>query len=718
MSCLYTAMTMSKPNTDRILKRTLGGPEPAEADGSPRAVQCMAAIDDWFRTMRMSTDPDIWENAVTLPVRKSAEFLQYIRALRTRQSTDVTALVFAVSEPHPDADADSIVRTVSAVSPTLECVVYARTKNWQGGEVPGWYVFTNVQPVPLVNRMREVKGSAITPAGPGAGRAALAGFGFLNCPLSGAEDFRGSLAMENFCEVRSWQADGQHRLGAPLILHGRVSSITRSRITLAGCGNDRTSLSAYLSNEAAEMLRDGMVRGSYVRVLAVVWYDDAEPEVYAIEETYLKDAVAGDAAGLARVAGPVSISDMQSRYGCIPETTLLARRSDYMVFERSGAAGGDDPHRKFAKTVSEIRDSRLETGGSMHCYPADIRSDQVTDDQITYALHNYAGTMSALLSIIDSEERAAGGPSEDTLRDKITPQDGWWLKRLGLAEQAGGALSSTPSGRLHGYRCATVMLRDRLEPLADAVFVPDLDSPGIPPSFVPKYLRAVGYKSAKVRGAECPMVMYGDSKSEAGLDKCADRAESWMDAVLGAFDEVSHPLTPQYLAEELTDWRAPPVYVEKLLDAMEREGSVLRDVRGSWKVPLEGRIRRMLGRNHGCALTKQQIMREAVIPASDSDAVDGVLERLRMAGYAVQTFRGRWTGADGARDAEEHDLYRAALSLYGKLPEDRRRRMEKGTFIQYLDRYLYDMGMTEGRREAGKRAVNMMVGDGKWAGPL
>ena len=340
----------------------------------------------------------------------------------------------------------------------------------------------------------------------------------------------------------------------------------------------------------------------------------------------------------------------------------------------------------------------------MHCYPADIRSDQVTDDQITYALHNYAGTMSTLLGIIDSEERATGGPSEDTLHDKIKPQDGLWLKRLGLAEQTGGALSSTPSGRRHGYRCATGMLRDRLEPLAGAVFVPDLDSPGIPPSFVPKYLRTVGYKSAKVRGAECPMVMYLDGKSEAGLDKCADRAESWMDAVLCAFDEVSHPLTPQYLAEELVDWEAPPAYVEKLLDAMEREGSVLRDVRGSWKVPLEGRIRRMLGRNHGCALTKQQIMRRrSFLLATQMPWM------VSWRGFAWPAMPYRHSGADGRTPTGpgcgEHDLYRAALSLYGKLPEGRKRRMEKGMFIQYLDRYLYDMGMTEGRREAAREQL-------------
>ena len=581
MSCLYAAMVLSEPNTGRILGGGMGGPETAKTDGNHIAASCMENLDGWLRILRMSADPALFANAIGLPVRKSAAFLQYMRALRPRQSTDVTALVFEVSEPHHDPATGRATRTVSAVAPGLESAVYVRTEDWHGGGVPGWYVFTKVQPVPLVNRMRKVKGSTVTPAGPGAGRAGLAGLGFLNCPLSGAASFRRSLAMENFCEVHSWQADGRHMLGAPLVLHGRVSSISPHRISLAGCDRGRTFLSAYLSKGAAGMLRKGDLRGAYVRVLAVAWYrgdadpDPApEPEVYVVEETDLDGAVAGDAAGLARVAGPVSAADMRDRYGRVPESVLLERRGDHVDFARSGGAGKEDPHGEFVRTVSEIRNARREAGGSIHCHPEGMFSDLVTGDRITHALGD-SGTLDALLRIMEGEERAAA--AEGPRHGGIHRGAAWRLRQMGLVDGTGDSMTATPSGRRHGYRCAAGILKSRLEPLADAVFVPDLDAPGIPPSFVPKYLKASGYRPVEVRGSACRMVMSRDGEPGPGLDECVDRAGRWMDAVLGEFDAVSHPLTPAYLAERLEGiWRAPAAYVENLLISMEGGGSVRR----------------------------------------------------------------------------------------------------------------------------------------------
>lgn len=735
MSRLYATMVLSEPNTKRILSGGMGGPRAAEADGNHIAVSCMEDLDEWLRTLRMSAEPDLFENAIALPVRKSAEFLQHMRALKPRQSTDVVALVFDVSEPHHDDITGRDMRTVSAIAPGLESAVYVRTEDWEGDDIPGWYVFTSVQPIPLVNRMRKVKGSTVTPAGPSAGRAGLAGLGFLNCPLSAAEAFRRSLAMENFCEVRSWQAEGRHALGAPLILHGRVSSISPHRISLAGCDRGETFLSAYLSKGAAGMLpagrTDGM-RGAYARVLAVSWYrGDADPdpapelEVYVIEEIDREGAIAGDASGLARVAGPVSVTDMRDRYGRVPDSALLERRGDRVIFGCTGGTGTGSPHGEFVRTVDAIRDARRKAKGSVHCYPESVFSDHITGDQMMHELGD-AGTRDALLRIIEGEDRAAavakrlprGSPRAGGLSSGSVRR----LKSLGLVDETEDALVATSSGRRLGYRCSADMVGRRLGLLtATAVFVPDLDVLGIPPSFVTKYLKAAGYRPVEVRGSACRMVMCKAGAPGPDLKECADRAGRWMDAVLKEFDAVSHPLTPAYLAEKLKayGWGALPIYVRALLNTMKNDGSVQEDGNDSWRVTLEGRVRRALEKNPGRALHKQQIVRSsAAIPDMNEDALDAVLERLCKDGVIVEVLKDRWVGSDKATDALAHGAYKAAVRLYGNIPEDRRRRMDGAAFLPYLERHLRDLGMKAGRRGAAEGAVDRMIKDGTWTGPL
>ena len=715
MSRLYAAMVLSEANTE-ALRTGAADRGPVEASGNPTAVSCMNGLNHWLEIMQVHAERGQFRDAIDTPIRKSAEFLRYVRALRPRRSTDIRALVFAVSDPYYDYATGRDLRTVSAVAPDLESAVYVRTDDWDGGDVPGWYVFTGVQPVLLVNRLRMTKGSSVTPAGTAGGGAGLAEMAFLNCPLSGANDFKRSLAMENFCEVHSWQKDARHMLGAPLVLHGRVSSITRHRIGLAECGHGGTFLSAYLSEGACRMRPAGLAAGAYVRVLAVSWYHgDADPdpapeaEVYVIEKTD-RD---GDAAGLARVAGPVSVSEMVDRYGRVPESDLLERTGDRMAFKRAGGTAGG-LCREFVRAADSVRKARRGAGGSIHCFPEDVFTDRVTDDRIAYVLRHNGEKRGVLLRIIEAGDR---GRAKDSEMDGIPAGTVRWLRQMGLVKK--DDLAATQSGRRHGYACARRIVKLRLEPLtASAVFVPDLDAPGIPPSFVYKYLDDSGYGRAKVRGSKCRLVMCREGAPERDLERCVILAHGWMDAVLEEFDAVSHPLTPEYLAEKMkVDGPVSPVYVEYLLNAMESGGIVRRDG-GSWRVPLYDRIRRVLGRNPGRALTAPQIMRTSAIPRADSGAVDAVLETLRKNGTAAEVFRGGWTEAGGEADALAHAVYEETVALYGRMPENMRRRTAVAAFLPRLERRLWDLGIGAGRREAAKRAVDRMVGDGKWTGPL
>ena len=176
MSRLYAAMVLSEANTE-ALRNGEAGRGSVEAVGSPTAVSCMNGLGWWLNTLRMYAEPDPFVDAIEAPLRRSAEFLQHMRTLRPRRSTDIRALVFAVSDPYYDYASDRDLRTVSAVAPDLENVVYVRMDDWGGGDVPGWYVFTGVQPILLVNRLRMTRGSSVTPAGTARGRGRTGGHG-------------------------------------------------------------------------------------------------------------------------------------------------------------------------------------------------------------------------------------------------------------------------------------------------------------------------------------------------------------------------------------------------------------------------------------------------------------------------------------------------------------------------------------------------------------
>ena len=83
MSRLYAAMVLSEANTEALRTGAAGS---AEADGSPTAVSCMNGLNRWLDIMRMHAEPDRFSDAIGTPIRRSAEFLRYVRTLRPRRS--------------------------------------------------------------------------------------------------------------------------------------------------------------------------------------------------------------------------------------------------------------------------------------------------------------------------------------------------------------------------------------------------------------------------------------------------------------------------------------------------------------------------------------------------------------------------------------------------------------------------------------------------------
>ena len=718
MSRLYAAMVLSSSNTDAIREGRVHGPA-EDAGGNTTAVSCMTELSRWIGALETFTGQADLENEFLFPIRKSAESLQHMRE-DDRRSTDVEGLVFAVSGPQYDDAAGQDLKTVSALVPSLESAMCIRVKNWDEDNGTGWHVFGNVQPVPLVNRMHPTKKHRITPAESTNG---LEGMGFLKCPLSDAGCFRKSVAMENFCEVYSRQKQKRHMLGAPLILHGRVTSIDPNRISLSGCGRSEAYLTAYLSEDACMTFaekRTGELEGEYARVLVVAWYwsdydgrrEKPEYEAYIVEKTDLNGALTGDVEGLVRVLGPTAVEMIEDRYGYVPESPSLVREADRVSFRNRGGTEADHVQRQFLESTREIRNTRQAADGSIHCFPKitpGIRGPMPKAGDESAALQ-------ILLFIIKNED--CGVPvTRGRVRTRFhagsLPGMRLLESRRHVTEREGGFAVATANGRRAGYEQTVEDLGRGLGPLmAPAVFLPDLETGQTPPSFVVTYLEKSGYRRIKVDGYACKIALYRDGAPERDVDACAAKVREWAEKILDEFGSVSHPLTPAYLAPRMPEAASavPAIYVEKVLNMMENDGRVRRDGGGSWSVSMKDRIRRVFSKHPKEILSKEQVMRRATVAGRDVDAVEEILHQLLNDGLLSEIPGGKWATPETADAKRAEELYERAEHLVRVRLG--RRAMDEQVFLGYVARLLGELGAGYGLLEAARDVADRLVADG------
>ena len=715
MSSLYASMVLSSANTDAIRGGRIHGPV-NDAAGNSTAVSCMKELSSWIGELERYTGREDLEDAFLFPIRKSAEALQNMR-WGSRRSTDVEGLVFAASSPQYDLAAGRDLKTVSVLVPRLESAMCIRVEEWDKNNRTGWYAFRNVQPVPLVNRMHPTKAHRTRPI---ESRGGLGAMDFLKCPLSDAESFRKSVAMENFCEVYSRQKQKRHMLGAPLILHGKVTSIDPHRINLSGLCHDKAYLTAYLSEEAGRTFSEGAGghEGRCARVLVVAWYwsdyddekEQSEYEAYIVEEVEEGEALAGDAEGLVRVRGPADVGTMESRYGHVPESPSLVLKGDRVCLRSRGGAEADHVQRQFLDGTEAIRNGRQKSDGSIHSFPKialGMRVAAPRDDEFEL--------QRILLFVIKSWD--AGIPAtKDQIRELFPSAFRRRMRKLesrGMLANREGLTAVTDLGRKTAYAYAAEDLKHSLGQLTTpVVFLPELDTGQAPPSFVVRYLKRLGYRRAKVDGHSCGIALHRDGASEREIDACTAKVRDLAEKILDEFCSAPHPLTPAYLTEKIpyAGSVVPAVYVEKVLGMMEGDGRVRRDGGGSWSVPMKDKIRRAFSKHPEEILSKKQIMSMAAVAGTDADAAEEVLHQLRNDGLLSEIRGGRWTTPEVADGVLAREMYEAAKRLVRE--RLRRRDMDKRVFLVYMEGLLSDLELKCSLLEAAEEITGRLVADG------
>ena len=693
---LYASMTKSTRNTDLILSGRLVGITKEDVGGNSDIKERMVGLSRWLEELQIGSTKRDFENAFMNPMRKAAEFRDYMHR-RTPASTDMDGFVFAVSDPYDDGIVDEDMCTVSAIVPCLQSAMHIRVKDTY--TTLGWKTFRNVQPIPLASRLYPTRLEIITSER----HPDVDGMGFLKCPLSEAENFERSLAMENFCEIGSSQTEKKPRLGAPVIVSGLVTKITPHRITVNGCDSSGSQMTASLSSELGNRFkrnRLGDLKNAWVRMLIVVWYwskEDSDedrpfPELYMIEKTTEERAVVDDIVGYVRVFGSAGTEDLERTYTRIPEHLPLELAEDGVFRPAYKNSSVDAVCRKFVNTVDAIRAMRLETGSpNIHCMPDEVLDDQITEKHVLGRLKRNSDMRLVLLRIILGGERGGGSTVNEIrgllphVKDGVFSYYMWLLKRQFVLKGDGGILRATRSGKIYGYATMRDDVAKSIMPwLKSAVFLPDLRDAKIPASFVMKYLEEIAYSPIVVDGHPCKVAWCKPDASREETDACVAKVADMRESVLGIFYSFYHSITSEYISCELctNGLNISTVYVDALLFMMEKTGDVNRDG-DSWCVSMKNRIRRTIA-HRTADISKDELMTISYVAGKDKDKVDDILEALRGDGTVSLLPNGNWIPSKSLEQwqiqAVNVEARNCAVSLLGR----RRSGMSEDMFMERM----------------------------------
>ena len=718
---LYASMMKSTHNTDLILSGHLVGITKEDAGGNDDIKERMVELSRWLEELQIGSTKRDFENSFMNPIRITAEFRDYM-SRQSPASADMDGFVFAVSDPYDDGIAEEYMCTMSAIVPCLQSAMHIRVKDT--GITLGWKTFRNVQPMPLTNRLYptrlEIVASDIHPD--------MSGMNFLKCPLSEAENFERSLAMENFCEIGSGQTERKPRLGAPVIVSGRVTRINPYRITVCGCGSSGSQMKASLSSELGNGFDQNHLsnlENAWVRMLVVVWYQgDGDrdeyrllPEMYMVEKITEERAVVDDIIGHVRVFGHTQTKDLESIYGRVPVHLPLKQAGDSVFLPACQDDSGNTVYRKFVDAVDAIRAMRFETGSpNIHCMPDDVFDDGITEKYMTDRLRKTPDMQLIFLRIILGEECGGNTRKEIKMllphvRDNVFSYYLWLLTRRFVSEE-NGVLSTTVSGKKHGYAAMRGSVAGSVAScLKPAVFLPDLQDTEIPGLFVMKYLGEISYSPISVDGHPCKVAWCGPDASPEETDACVAKVANMREGVLDTFNSVYHPITAEYISGKLgaSGLNTPTTYVKALLNMMEKTGDVNRDG-DSWNVSIEKKIRRTIADNPS-AMSKDMIMKMSFVAGKDKDKVDGILETLRNDGTVSMLPNGNWISRENLEQWQRRTANATAKDFAIGLLARRRSGMDETAFMARLGHHIRSTVSGSGWRDHLESAAKQLIDD-------
>ena len=417
----------------------------------------------------ISDSTEAFERNVLTPIKFSAQLILHMRD-RSRATTDLQCWVIAKSYPTYDPLSRQDMVTVTTVCPKIKTTMSVRISKEQADTLDyKIYQFPNVQPIPLVNRMRSAarrdeKHSDTNLIGK------MGDYDFLFADLDDLEYFKYSFEMRHYCEISPDQSSHKQMLGAVLVCSGELLG-TSGDIAVIKNPITGNSEKFHVRNKYSPNLFDRVssLEKKYVRVLCSVWYDSGTedddhptlPEIYQIEEIgnehqsvpteYYENnnkifdkmkhqAIMENIVGFVRIRGSVNKKDLEKKFDetdynleqIIKDANHLNSDGEYVVYLGESAPTNDKICDDFLQVIKRISSIRRQYASSSAPFvtPDDFLSEKNLSDANIARKRNVAETL--LLAIDKMGKRRTPEELEDVskLLEKSSDKSGLDIKKI------------------------------------------------------------------------------------------------------------------------------------------------------------------------------------------------------------------------------------------------------------------------------------------------
>lgn len=673
-----------------------------EFGGNKLAVDCIHSARYWLEATRdVCVDENTFNTQILGPVREAAGCIINTRMLANKTTT-ITGWVFKISEPYERNTSDKKYVIVSLVAPALKTITSIRVDAEKISASRCFYTFENVQPVPLTNRLHQIRPRFNSTFG----IPKLAEWNFLKVGFGDYEEFTRSMEMENFCEI-GFVSDERPHLGSAFVMACKILSIRPPQIVLGDITDSNVTRTMFLSDDVLRGINPNELKDyeeKYARIMAVQEYsppisDDQEeqaPKVILIEiEDSMKKLVGDDAIGYVRMRHSVDLEEMATRYkGQDIRAVSGIFTRDGITMYQSDNVSEDPVIGEFLSSVQRIRFLRRKNPiAGLQVGPYDI----VGQDKLSAVVGSKAllkEEHAAKLEILQRIQTSFDTIGEMLAEDDVASMHGaserniGWLKWADLVEKHDECLGTTKLGR----RVLGLVFKADLEKMTRSLqvmsFINDQDN-NIPPSIIYDYLskKDSGFEPSIMDGFE-NRAYWMQAQSAKSLNPDLEKEfETYCNNILKCMQHTNHPFTAIKIGDEMRQLGIQTSYfaVNIVVRIMEKK-KILISSGSSWEYPLVGKLNDFL-RDSGKSHSTDQIIEQIKIGLKDKNLVEIKLAGLEKNGMVVQLGKGVWRYCrDLDRDAQikeyNTDLIKSRLL---RLLKTKKVGMDEVMLLQYAN---------------------------------
>ncbi len=612
MTAFYGAIIDSGDNTDLLLTEDPWDISYTQFGGTQETKTKMSMFCEFLEFVKMiAKDEDVYKEQFLKPVELATSYLKNtIRNMNNQRSSDLDGWIFSTSKPSK-TNKHEIGRkvTVSAVFPQLQTVMSTSvSENSTTKKTLQYHEFKKCQPIPLVNRIHQTRGSTGIQENK---TVLLSEFDFLFTSFSDIKLLGKSIEMENFCETDSKQSELKQHLGFPFVSFGKVMPSTRgAKIQIKSIvdeSNQKFSISEHYNFKEND---PDKLREKYVRFFGVTWYDTNDEgdvnleksEIFLVqEEKDVERLRFENMLGHVRLRSNVSKLEAEKILGREIKSEDDCIEIDNKNIKFRYSIPEEYIPKEFVKTVLGIRELRSKYKQSSPIVSKEqlIDPEKLSQKNLKVLLKRVYTLLDILIQLQNEMDVRATIDKKILLSifksrnrdEELIKKFFRWLTNLKLIQENEINVQLTRLGKDLLLDCC----KDNLAELCKSkkvIKLEDVEKYGVPTSIFSQYLKNTDeFQPLKLNDNVQTATVWIKKGTDCTYEEITDELVKKREKILEIMGSVRHPVTAQMISEyfEKDGNHLGSFIISELLTEIKETGEIIR-IGDSWEYPIHARI--------------------------------------------------------------------------------------------------------------------------------